>query len=654
MTEAASPVDGTPRYAEVVVEVEPYHLDRPFDYTIPDDLEHPVEVGSRVEVVFAGRRRRGLVVGLADEPAVDPAKLRPLRRVFGPHAWMTLEDIEVARWAAARFGGSVADVVRHALPDRVVEVERRAAAAGWFPPGNADPPSAPPAPGEAALTNAWAPYGDDGSRLLDAVDGGSGAFYWRPLADEDLGARIAELARLCLAGGRDVLLVVPDPASPTADAVVHAGGDLAVDLRGSPGKRRTYDGWLRARCREARLVVGERGAAFWPLGQLGLAVVLDESNPALKERRSPRHHAREVALERARRSGGVGLLIGFVPSAPAWRLLTERRVSPLTPIREEERRRAPQVLADPQDRGVRTRMGHAGLVALRGALERGSYGVVLAARRGEGHALVCATCGWRLACPTCGGSLSADGSILRCHACGWSGPRGRCPECGGRETVPLAAGAQHVAEELQRALTHDVAVLEGYAAPPPPPPAVLVMTRGSVLDAPPGVVGAVVLPDLDGQLRRPTLDAAEDALRLAMHVARWTVTGLDAERDPPPGPAVVAQTREPGHHAVQALVRWDPGGFWRAEADRRRPLRFPPVADVLRLDSSDPGIADELRAALPDGDEVLGPVREDGRWSFLVKAGDRVRSVDALDAVRRDWSRAGRDVRLDVDPVDAL
>jgi primosomal protein N' (replication factor Y) (superfamily II helicase) len=42
------------------------------------------------------------------------------------------------------------------------------------------------------------------------------------------------------------------------------------------------------------------------------------------------------------------------------------------------------------------------------------------------------------------------------------------------------------------------------------------MTRGSVLDAPPGPVGAVVLPDLDDALARPSLDAAEDALRLAV------------------------------------------------------------------------------------------------------------------------------------------
>ncbi|MDX1620207.1 MAG: hypothetical protein R3320_04405 [Nitriliruptorales bacterium] len=636
-----------PRYAKVIVEVEPYHLDRRFDYRLPDEPEHPVQVGSRVEVVFAGRRRRGLVVALVDEPATDPAKIRPLRRVFGPHRWLELADIELAEWAAGRFGGSVADVIRHALPDRVVDVERRAAAAGWFPPGNADPPTAPPAPDRAALEVAWSSYGSGAQEMIEASRSGDGAFFWRPLPDEDVGARIAELVRLTLDGGRNALVVVPDPASPTADALVEAAGDLAVDLRPDRGKRATYDAWLRARCGEARVVVGERGVALWPIQDLGLTVLLDEANPALKERRSPRHHAREVVLERARRVDATAVLVGFVPSAEAWRLLAARRVTPVTPIRDIERDRAPRVLVDTQEGAIRTRLGHPAMQALRDAVAADGYGVVLAARRGEGRAIVCSSCGWRPRCPTCDGSLAPAGRGVRCPACGWAGTRPTCADCGATTFVPLAAGTQRIADELRRSSEVPVAVLEGYAPQVPPAPAVLVMTRGSVLDAPPGLVGAVVLPDIDGQLRRPTLDAAEDTLRLSMQLASWTAGSAVT-----PHPVVV-QSREPGHHAIQALVRWDPGGFWRAEAALRRPLRFPPAAHVLGLRTDDPEIQTALHGALPERDELLGPVPDDGSFSFLVKSEDRVATMAALDPVRRAWSKAGVDVRLTVDPVDA-
>jgi primosomal protein N' (replication factor Y) (superfamily II helicase) len=639
----------SPRIARVIVEVEPYHLDRPFDYLVPEDVE--LRPGQRVQVAFSGRSRRGLVVEVADHTDVPDSRLRPVRRVLGEHAWVRDDELEVLRWAADRYGAPLADVVRHALPPRTVDVERRAAAAGWFPPGAARRPRSDPAPDAAALDRAWAPYGEGGARLRAAVADGAGSMLWRPLPDEDVAARLAELVQLTLAGDRDVLVVVPDPASPVAAAVVAAAGDLAVDVRGGPSPRSTYKRWLEARCGHARVVVGERGVAFWPLERLGLAVVLDEANPALKERRSPRHHAREVILERARRAGGVGLLVGTVPSAPAWRLLRDRRLTPVIPAREVERRSRPRVRVITGEGRPRTRLSPEGVAALRAAVADGVYGVVLAARRGEGRALVCADCGERLVCPTCAASVAAaEGGGLHCEGCGWRARRvPSCPECRAREVVPLAAGAVRLGRELGRTVDAPVAVLEGYGRTPPPPPAVVVATRGSVLEVPWGPVGAVVLPDLDGALRRPSLDAAEDTLRLAVTVARWTV-----QPGAPARSQVVAETRDPDHPAVRALEAWDPGGFWRSEVELRGVLRFPPAAYALRLEvGGDSDVTAELRGTLPEGDDLLGPVPHEGRAGFLIKSDDPAATLAALRGPRQVWSRQGVEARLDVDPVDA-
>ncbi|MFA9429125.1 hypothetical protein [Egicoccus sp. AB-alg2] len=643
--------DGPPRrIARVVVEVEPFHLDRAFDYLVPDDVE--VVAGQRVQVAFAGRSVRGLVVEVGDHSEVPPARLRPLKRLLGEHVWVRPDELGLLRWAADRYGAPLADVVRHALPARTVDVERRAADAGWFPPGTARRPRPDPPPPAADVDAAWAVYGESGTELRAAVAAGAGSFLWRPLPGEDVAARLAELAQLCLAGDRDVLVLVPDPASPVADAVVAAAGDLAVDLRGGPSPRVAYRRWLEARCGIARVVVGERGAVWTPLERLGLAVVLDEANPAYKERRSPRHHARDVVLERARRAGGVGLAVATVPSAVAWRLLRERRVAPVTPSRDAERDARPRVRVDTGEGEPRARLTRASWRSLREAVRAGSYGVLLASRRGEGRALVCGRCGERTACPVCASSLALHGASVSCDGCGWQAPRvPACPACGERRVVPLAAGAARLGAELRRAFDVPVAVLEGYGQPAPDPPAVLVMTRGSVLDRPPGPVGAVVLPDLDGSLRRPSLDAAEDTLRLAMTVAAWTVHGRVRTS---PG-LVVAQTREPDHPAIAALAGWDPGAFWRAEVQQRAALRFPPLAHALRLDfGADPtGDLEALRAALPAGDDLLGPVPVDGRWQLLLKVDDRAATLAALRPLREAWSTDDRDVRLDVDPVDA-
>ncbi|MGH3443458.1 MAG: primosome assembly protein PriA, partial [Nitriliruptorales bacterium] len=202
--------------ARVVVEVAPDHLDRPFDYRIPPDL--PVRPGCRVEVVFSGRRVRGLVTDVAATTDVAESRLRDVRRLLGEHVWVTEEELDVLRWAATRYAGPLAAVVRHALPSRVVDVERRASEEGWYPGGErpADPQQPP------VDTSAWAAYGDDGPELLDLAARGGTPRFWRPLPGEDLPARTVELAGATLAGGRDVLLVVPEPVSRVADAVVGA------------------------------------------------------------------------------------------------------------------------------------------------------------------------------------------------------------------------------------------------------------------------------------------------------------------------------------------------------------------------------------------------------------------------------------------------
>ncbi|MDP8960875.1 MAG: hypothetical protein M3N32_04565, partial [Actinomycetota bacterium] len=482
---------------------------------------------------------------------------------------------------------------------------------------------------------------------------------------ENLAARLVELVHATLAGGRDVLLVVPEPRSRAADAIALAFRDMTVDARGGPRARPLYRGWLEARCGRVRVVIGERGVAFWHLTQLGLGVIVDEANAALKEQRAPRHHAREVVLERARRAGAAALLIGTVPSAAAWRLLAERRLRPVVPDRDVERGAAPIIRVD--DRtvpGSPGRLGAIAVEALRSCVRRGELGVVLAARRGEGRALVCSRCRDRFACPVCDSSLavSSEATIL-CEGCGWAAERQglRCPHCGGDTFAPLAAGAERLGSELARTFRDTaVTVLEGYAQPAPPPPGIVVMTRGSALAEPPGAVGAVVLPDLDGQLRRPTLDAAEDALRLAFTVAAWLSRSCGVERPAvrrrgslAPEGAVVVQTREPGHHAVRALVHWDPGAFWREEARRRSELRFPPAAHAVRLDVRGDGrrVAVDLRSLLPKSDDVLGPRPLGGRSGLLVKSADRAATLAALAPLRAAWSHEGVDVRVDVDPI---
>jgi primosomal protein N' len=183
------------------------------------------------------------------------------------------------------------------------------------------------------------------------------------------------------------------------------------------------------------------------------------------------------------------------------------------------------------------------------------------------------------------------------------------------------------------------------------------MTRGSVLDRPPpaGPVLGVVLPDLDGSLRRPTLDAAEDALRLAFRVAGWTAVGREARAatSADDTPDVVVETRDPDHHALAALVRWDAELFWSAEEALRAPLALPPTRWAIRLVGIDADLSNEVRRGLAPGDRVVGPLPlPEGRNAVLVLCEDRGATLEALRPLRDTMSRRGAELRVDVDPID--
>lgn len=640
------------RIARVAVDAAPLHLGDTLDYLVPDEL---TGVGHRVEVTLAGRRTRGLITEVVATSEVAPSRLRPVGRRLGDTPWVGTEQLDLLRWAAGRFGAPLGDVVRHALPGRVVDEERRAAAAGWWPPAPPEPLAAPPAP--APLGPAWDPYGSAGAALVASASEGSGSFLLSPSPGEDLAALVVDLAGRTLAGQRDVLLVVPGPVSEVADRVLAlVDAEDRVDLRGGPSPRMAYRAWLRARAGRARVVVGERGAAFVPLARLGLAIVVDEADPTHKELRSPRHHVREVLLERARRARAVGLCTADVPSAVARSLIVGGRLTQVAASRATIEGCRPVIRLETGALEARARISGSALRVLRDAVGSGGYGVVLAARRGEGRSLVCGRCGDLVRCTRCSASVarSADGGWW-CAACATRSPRApRCERCGPGPLAPLAAGAERFGEELARALDAPVAVLEGHAPEVPPAPAVLVMTRGSVLDRPPtgGPVLGVVLPDLDGSLRRPTLDAAEDALRLAFRVAGWTVAAAEAGRDAA-RPHVVVETRDPDHHALRALAAWDADAFWREEEALRRPLGLPPARRALRVVGAGPRLADELRRLVPGADAVVGPLPLDGgRSAVLVLTEDVAAVLRALRPFRDEMSRRGVEVRVDVDPID--
>jgi len=610
---------------QVLVDVPLLHLDRPFTYRVPEALAGQVHLGSRVKVPFGGRRRvDGWVVGRA---ADLPDDARDLLRVVSPIPSFGPTELDLFRWVADRYAGGVVDTLRLAIPPRVAAVERPPPdpPAPPDPAGTLDPSG--PGPGPPVGERSRSRQGGLGAvhspslapdPLVELVGAGRpGAVYWRPLPGEDRGARVVALVEAALAGGRGAIVVTPEVAAGSAvgDAVRKAFPD-AADLASDLSDRRRYRAWAELRRGRRLVVVGGRSSVLAPLPALGCVVVDDEANFAHKEQRTPRFHAREVALRRAATGRALCVLTGTVPSAEALAAIQAGQCRLLTPDRAAERAARPLVeVVDPDDEGpTAARLHPRALAAVRAALGRDEPAYVLVPRRG-----------------------------------------------GADPAAPGARTAGQVAAELSRILPGvpvwrlDREVVDPGMVPPwaGQRPGVVVGTVAGVKDHPP-LTGCrtVVVVGADTALGQAEIRSAEEAYRTWSRAAAWCGPRNGAGR-------LVLQTRHGGHHAVQALVRWDPEFFWRHELPRRVELGFPPARRLVLIEGPEPDEATAAMAAvaatLGPKVELLGPAAMGRGWRIIAKVEDAESAARALRPLLAEASRTGSPrMSVDVEPLEVL
>ena len=99
------------------------HLDRGFDYSVPVELADDAQPGTRVRVTFHGRQVDGYLLERRTDSEY-PGELTPLRRVISPHRVLTGSFRELVEWTARRYAGTVADVIRLAIPPRVSRIDK--------------------------------------------------------------------------------------------------------------------------------------------------------------------------------------------------------------------------------------------------------------------------------------------------------------------------------------------------------------------------------------------------------------------------------------------------------------------------------------------------------------------------------------------------
>ncbi|MEJ5199389.1 MAG: primosomal protein N', partial [Anaerolineae bacterium] len=240
------------------------------------------------------------------------------------------------------------------------------------------------------------------------------------------------------------------------------------------GDGERFDVWRRVRTNHpaAQVVVGSRSALFLPFPDLGLIVVDEEHEPSYKQERTPRYHARAVALELGRLSRAVVLLGSATPALETYYaarhgeielLSLPKRIRPVSQgpgaapslIAETANDLPPVRVVDMRQElraGNRSIFSRALADGLRRVLAAGQQAILYLNRRGAATFVMCRDCGHVEMCPRCATPLTyhSAGEALLCHHCNRRYPVPTiCPECQSRRIRFFGAGTENVEDAVK-------------------------------------------------------------------------------------------------------------------------------------------------------------------------------------------------------------
>ena len=408
--------------ARVLLDSPLPHLDRAFDYLVPANLDDDAVPGARVRVRFGGQELSGFITARTAE-ADTSARLMPLGKVVSPQPVLAPQILRLAEAVAARYSGTVHDVLRVAVPPRVARVDKeftpqaRAAAgipetgdsaAGESSAAGEQPAAGEPASAETVLSgpegsgpNPWTRYPHGPRFLTHLAAGHSPRAVLSSLGGYGAGAwpeEIAVAVKATLLSGRGAVVVVPDAkdlARVEKALTERIGADAFVRLTADDGPTPRYRSFLQVLHGDVQVVIGTRSAAYAPVRNLGLAVLWDDADDLHAEQRAPYQHVRDVLLLRAAAEDTALLLASHSRSTEAQRLVTTGWAAGIAAERSTVRSLAPRVVStvdsfnlerDPL--AARARIPHAAWKAAQDGLTRGPV-LVQVARAGFSPALSC-------------------------------------------------------------------------------------------------------------------------------------------------------------------------------------------------------------------------------------------------------------------------
>ena len=471
-------------------------------------------------------------------------------------------------------------------------------------------------------------------------------------------------------------------------------GDQVAILHSGLSNSERYLEWKKIRDGKVLIAVGARSAVFAPFKNLGVIVIDEEHDASYKQDSSPRYHARDTAIVRARAGNALVILGSATPSMESRRnaesgkyiclTLAKRVGSRLLPVvkladmtREKDERKNFSILSGQLKSAILQR------------LKEKEQTFLFLNRRGTANYVFCKDCGFVFHCLKCSVTLTFhdDLNAMRCHYCGQAAkPPAACPDCHGDIIKFSGFGTKKLETEIRRLfpgaqvtrmdrdtargksafddMYHDmhagkIDILIGTQ----------MITKGH--DFPNVTLVGVINADIS--LNIPDFRSCERSFQLLTQVAGR------AGRGRVPG-QVIIQTHNPGHYLYDYVKNHDYEMFYQKELKLRQRLNFPPFTRLVaieiesEIESLGAEMAGKLKISLArilndtQGVELLGPSRaalykinNRFRWHLILRSREAAvlqkilsQCGDFIDSQKSFRGRKKAKVTIDVDPINML
>ena len=685
-------------YANIIVDISLDKLDKTFQYAIPSQLREQIHPGVQVDIPFGKRTLTGYVVEVTEEPEFDVDKIRPLIGIHEGSVPMESQLIEMAAWIRKNYGSTMNQALKTVLPikKQTRHVERKTVKLllneaqaqqklalfesrhykakarllrELIAQKEIDYTMVTQKLNVSAATirnlqeqqilqietttcyrNPVQHLTQEGyhltlnenqtqvvDRITEDMDSGHPKTYLlKGVTGSGKTEVYMELIAHVLAAGRQAIVLIPEIALTyqTVMRFYNRFGDRVsiMNSRLSQGER--YDQYERAKAGEIDIMIGPRSALFTPFERLGLIIIDEEHENSYKSETSPRYHAREVAIERARINHAVVVLGSATPSIDSYYMAQTGRYQLLEMTQRVKNQALPtcevvdlrQELRD----GNRSILSKRLQVLMEERLEKKQQTMLFLNRRGVSGFISCRACGYVVKCPHCDVSLSQHaGGRMVCHYCGYEERQPKvCPSCGSKYLGGFKAGTQKIEMLVKqrfpkaRVLRMDFdttrtkdsyeKILQAFANQEAD---ILIGTQMIVKghDFPNVTLVGVLAADMS--LHVADYHAAERTFQLLTQAVGR------AGRGQLPGQAVI-QTYDPEHFAIQTAKAQDYEAFYQHEIAYRKMMHYPPIWNMLLVHCMGKNEQITQQTAQLMADKLQSAIKRSGKPVLLVGPAD--------------------------------